>query len=163
MTNCGVHFTSYFSIYKVLYSLSWRALVTTSYIGVYTLHSKCSRLNVLTSCNGAAITDINCYFDFVIKWASLHVYLGHLCSVNRASSLVHRPCPAFHTASNEKMRRACDAGAEQERKTVYTQFLQEGQYRQTLPAQACLKMLKHLLVINVYYIAHFVKYLTSIQ
>ena len=66
-------------------------------IPVYThCMSKCSQLNVLTSCNGAAITDINCYFDFLIKWASLHVYLGNLCSVSRATSLVHRPCmPSF--------------------------------------------------------------------
>ena len=111
------HTTSvYIRCYIVLFGELWLQLR----IPVYThCMSKCSRLNVLTSCNGAAITDINCYF---IKWASLHVYLGHLCSVSRASSLVHRPCPAFHTASNEKMGRACDAGAEQvrEKDCVYS-------------------------------------------
>ena len=52
---------------------------------------------------------------------------------------------------------------------MYTQFLQEGQYRQTLLAQTCLKMLKHLLVMiqksaGTYTgIAHFVGYLTSMH
>ena len=38
--------------------------------------------------------------DFPLEWAYLHVYMGYLCSVSRAGSLVQRPCPVFHTARN---------------------------------------------------------------
>ena len=69
------------------------------------------------------------------------------------------------------MGRACDAGAEQvrEKDCVYSVLTRRTVYRQTLLAQTCLKMLKHLLVMiqkstGTYTgIAHFVGYLTSMH
>ena len=48
---------------KVLYSLSWRVLITTSYTGVYTLHEQVygmNHLNTLISFNRESMADINC-------------------------------------------------------------------------------------------------------